>query len=57
MLFFDLPGHTTVEIEAGISITATTVWETLPVAWQGPVALVIHNDPDPRFRLVRVERP
>jgi len=25
--------------------------------WQGPVALVIHNDPDPRFRLVRVERP
>jgi hypothetical protein len=39
MLFFDLPGHTTVEIEAGISITATTVWETLPVAVARPRGL------------------
>ena len=54
MLFFDLPGRTTVDIEAGMSITATTVYQS---PWQGPVALVIHNDPDPRFRLVRVERP
>ena len=57
MLLFDLPGHTAVEIEAGISITATTAWELYRSPWQGPVALVIQHDTNTRFSLVRVERP
>jgi hypothetical protein len=57
MLLFDLPGDTAVEIEAGISITATTAWELYQSPWQGPLGLVVHHDPDRRFSLVRVERP
>jgi hypothetical protein len=55
---FDLPGDTTVEIEAGIAITAATVIELYRSTWQGPVALVIHHDAGrQRISLVRVEQP
>ena len=57
-LLFDLPGDTAVEINADISITATNVVELYRSSWQGPVALVIHHDPDRRrIGLVRVEQP
>ena len=43
---FDLPSDTTVEIEAGVAITAATVIELYRSPWQGPVALVIHYAPE-----------
>jgi hypothetical protein len=56
-LLFDLPDDMTVEVEVGISIFATTVSELYRAPWQGPIAFAIHHDPDPRFSVVRVERP
>jgi hypothetical protein len=57
-LLFDLPGDTVVKIDADISITATNVAELYRSPWQGPIALVIHHDPDrQRIGLVRVEQP
>ena len=53
-----LPGDTAVEINADISITATNVVELYRSPWQGPIALVIHHDPNRRrIGLVRVEQP
>ena len=57
-LLFDLPDDIAVEINADISITATNVVELYRSPWQGPIALVIHHDPNRRrIGLVRVEQP
>ena len=45
-LLFDLPDDIAVEINADISITATNIVELYRSPWQGPIALVIHHDPD-----------
>ena len=47
-----------VDIEAGIAVTASTVAElrALPT-WPNGLVLNIHIDLDPRFSVVRVERP
>jgi len=54
---FDLPSDTTVEIEAGVAITASTVIELYRSTWQGPVALVIHYDAEDRRISLKVEQP
>ena len=51
------PSDTTVEIEAGVAITASTVVELYRSTWQGPVALVIHYDAEDRRISLKVEQP
>ena len=54
---FDLPSDTTVEIGAGVAITAATVIELYRSTGQGPVALVVHFDAEHRRISLKVERP
>ena len=54
---FDLPSDTTVEIGAGVAITASTVVELYRSTWQGPVALVINYHAEDRRISLKVEQP
>jgi hypothetical protein len=52
-----VPDEIRVEVERGLTLTAATVAELRSLSNLPPgLILVIHNDPDPRFDLVRLER-
>jgi hypothetical protein len=52
-----VPDEIRVEVERGLTLTAETVAELRSLSNLPPgLILVIHNDPDPRFDLVRLER-
>jgi hypothetical protein len=52
-----VPDDIRVEVERGLAVTAETVAELRSLSDLPPrLILVIHDDPDPRFRMVRVER-
>jgi hypothetical protein len=51
-------GDIRVEVERGLAVTAESVADLRSLSDLPPgLILVIHDDPDPRFSMVRVERP
>jgi hypothetical protein len=52
-----VPDGIRVEVERGLAVTAHSVADLRSLSDLPPgLILVIHNDPDPRFNLVRLER-
>jgi hypothetical protein len=52
-----VPDDIRVEVERGLTVTAETVADLRSLSDLPPgLILVIHDDPDPRFSIVRVER-
>ena len=52
-----VPDDLRVEVERGLTVTAETVADLRSLSDLPPgLILVIHDDPDPRFSMVRVER-
>ena len=53
-----VPDEIRVEVERGLAVTAESVADLRSLSNLPPgLILVIHDDPDPRFSMVRVERP
>jgi hypothetical protein len=53
-----VPDDRRVEVERGIDLTAETVADLRSLADFLPgLILVINSDPDPRFNVVKIERP
>lgn len=53
-----VPDDRRVEVERGIDLTAETVADLRSLADLLPgLILVINSDPDPRFNVVKIERP
>jgi hypothetical protein len=52
-----VPDDIRVEVERGLTVTAETVADLRSLSDLPPgLILVIHDDPDPRFSIVKVER-
>ena len=52
-----VPDDIRVEVERGLTVTAETVADLRSLSDLPPgLILVIHDDPDPQFSIVRVER-